>query len=129
MGLDSATSALLGAVIGGVIGVVGTALTAWTSARRERVAFERTTSQQHVDRLRETYDCALNVLFNMDRGGNPDRSTYGNVFARISLHGSTEVQRIVEAYLAAAPGERQIDMPHLIKKMKSHISELENAHP
>jgi gas vesicle protein len=127
MQLDSAASALIGAVIGGVIGVVGTAITAWTAARRERVSFERTKSQQHVDRVREAYDFALNVLFNMNRGGNPDRTSYGNVFARVSLHGSADVKRIVDAYIEAAPRERQIDLLGLIVAMKAHLSDLESA--
>ena len=128
MQLDSGTSALIGALIGGVIGVVGTAVTAWTTARRERVSFERAKSQQHVDRVRDVYDFALNVLFNMNRGGSPDRTSSGNVFARISLHGSPDVKQIVDEYLATAPQDRQIDLPRLIAAMKAHISELEGAH-
>ena len=128
MQLDSATSALIGAVIGGVIGVVGTAITAWTAARRERVSFVRTHSPQQIDRVRDAYDFALNVLFNMGRGGSPDRASYGNVFARVSLHGSSEVKRMVDAYLEA-PRERHIDLPRLIEAMKAHLLELESARP
>lgn len=129
MQFDSATSALIGAVVGGVIGVLGTAITALTAAHRERVSFERTHSQQYIDRVRDAYDFALNVLFNMDRGGSPDRASHGNVFARVSLHGSSEVKRIVDAYLRATPQERQIDLPRLIEAMKAHLSELESARP
>ena len=89
MQLDSATSALIGAVVGGLIGVVGTAITAWTTARRENVSFARANSQPHAERVGEAYDFILNVLFNMNRGGNPDRTSHGNVFVRASLYGST----------------------------------------
>ena len=127
MQLDSATSALLGAVIGGIIGVGGTVITAWAASRRELRAFRRARSQQHIDRVRETYELALNVFFNINRSGNPDRATYGDTFARVSLHGAPEVRHILDDYLAASPSDKKLDVQRIVQAMKTHLNELEGA--
>jgi hypothetical protein len=127
MPLDASTAGLVGAVIGGVIGTVGTLITAWATANREKTAFARAQSDQHLNRVREVYDYALNVLFNMERGGAPDRASLGTAFARVSLHGSSEVDRMVQAYVNAPAQQRQLDMNRLIAAMKSHLSELESS--
>jgi len=129
MHLASASSALIGAAVGSLLTLLGTVIAAWAAARRERLSFERVHSQQHIDRVRDGYDFALNVLFNMKRGGSPDRATHGNVFARISLLGSPEVRHIVAVYLEAAPQDRSIDLARLIEAMKSHLHELETDQP
>jgi hypothetical protein len=126
MQLDASTSGLIGAVIGGVIGTAGTLITAWTTARRERIAFDRSQAEQHLNRVREVYDHALNILFNMERGGMPDRASLGTAFARVSLHGSAEVDRIVQTYVNAPAQQRAIDMSRVIAAMKAHLSELES---
>jgi len=125
MSLDASTSGLIGAFIGGVIGTAGTLITAWTTARRERVAFDRSQAEQHLNRVRDVYDHALNILFNMERGGMPDRASLGTAFARVSLHGSPEVDRIVQTYVDAPPQQRALDMNRLIAAMKAHVSDLE----
>ena len=127
MPFDSATSALLGAVIGGVIGVIGTAIAAWATSSRERTAFVRTRSLQHTDLVRETYAFALNVFFNLDTGGMPDRATSGKMYADISLHGSPLVREILLTYLAAKPQERTIDMTRLREAMRAHLAELDGV--
>ncbi len=126
--IDAAFAALLGAVIGGVIGVIGTILTNQAAARRELASFKRASSRQHVDRLRSTYEFALNVLFNLERSGNPDWATYGDMFARVSLYGSEEVKRILDAYLKPHAKEAPFDIQCLIQAMKSHLEELERIH-
>lgn len=126
MQLDPAISALIGAVIGGVIGVIGTTITVWSASRRELKAYRRTKSQQHSDRIRETYEYALNVFFNLARDGSPDRATYGNMFAQLSLYGSREVKRILDNYLTAQTTDKHsIDLENLIQAMKKHLSEVE----
>ena len=126
MQLDPAISALLGALIGGVIGVVGTVLTAWFSSRRERTSFRRTTSLQHIDRVRDTYQHALNVLFNLTSGGNPDRATYGNLFAQVSLIGSLKVNDLLQAYLDLPLPRKPPDVTAFIRAMTEHLSDLQS---
>lgn len=118
--LDPAVSALVGAVIGGVIGVVGTVITAWATSRREHRAFLRTTSQQHSDLLRTTYEFALNVVFNMRRQASPDRATLGTTFAQVRLFGSTEVNELLDSYLDS-PGQSTLDLAALVDAMKQHL--------
>ena len=127
MTVDPAVSALVGAAIGGIVGVVGTVLTVWSASRRERQNFLRTASQQHADRVRTTYEHALNVFFNLNRGGSPDRATYGDLFARVALFGSPAVNDLMDAFLAAPVKDRQIDVDALVIAMKKHLSELEGV--
>lgn len=124
--LDPTISALAGALIGGVIGVVGTVLTAWFAASRERLAFRRSVSLQHCDRVREAYEHALNVLVNMSNGGNPDRTTYGNLFAQVALLGSPEVDSLIQNYLEQSQPRKAPDLPKIIAKMKTHMAALRN---
>ena len=124
MPIDSTVAALVGAAIGGVIGVVGTVITAWATSRRERTAFLRLSSQQNADRVRSTYELALNVLFNLNRGGGPDRATYGNLFAQVTLFGSAEVNGLLNTYLAMPTQERQADLSKFADAMKRHVESL-----
>ena len=127
MPIDSTVAALIGAAIGGVIGVVGTVITAWATSRRERNAFLRLSSQQNADRIRSAYEHALNVLFNLNRGGGPDRATYGNLFAQVALFGSAEVSAMLNAYLEMPAQDRQADLPKFIEAMKRHVEALDGA--
>ncbi len=108
---------------------MGTGVTVWAAARRERKSFERAQSEHHLDRVRDVYDYALNVIFNMERGGNPDRASLGTAFARVSLHGSADVDRIIRDYVLLSPQERKIDLPSLVSAMKKHLSQLEGRSP
>ena len=125
--IDPTAAALAGAVIGGVIGVLGTVITAWAASSRERKAFLRKASQQHAERVRGTYEFALNVLFNMNRDGSPDRATLGTVFAQISLFGSPEVNQMLASLLASSTNERMADLAALSEAMKRHLTEIEVA--
>ena len=125
--IDPAVTALVGVAIGGVIGVVGTVLTALATSGRERKAFLRSASQQHSDRVRSTYEHALNVLFNLNGGGSPDRTTYGNLVAQMALFGSPEVNRLLDAYLVLPLEGRQADLTAFTVAMKRHLENLDNV--
>ena len=127
MPIDSTVAALVGAAIGGVIGVVGTVITAWATSRRERNAFLRLSSQQNTDRIRSAYEHALSVLFNLNRGGSPSRETYGNLFAQVALFGSAEVRAMLNAYLEMPAQDRQVDLQKFIEAMKRHVETLDRT--
>ena len=124
MAIDPAVAALGGAAIGGAISVVTAVITAWCTAHRERKAFERAVSQQEVDRVRGTYEHALNAFFTLERGPTPDPAKFGDVLAQLSLFGSGPVNDIFNTFLDMTE-DRHVDLPALVGAMKDHISELE----
>lgn len=125
MNIDSGLSALLGATIGGIVGVIGTVISAWTASLRERRAFERANSQRHMDLVRETYQDALMVFFNMNRDGHPTREAYGTVYAQIALYGSSSVKQHLDEYLAVPHRQGKLDLDSIVNAMKRHLDELE----
>ena len=128
MPIDPTWSALIGAAIGGVIGVIGTLISVVAASRRELATFRRTSASEHIRSVREAYALTLNVLFNMNRGGAPDRATLGNVYAQVALAGSVTVRQLVEAYVTALPQEREkIDLQGVIDAMHEHIHSLERG--
>ncbi len=128
MNIDSTIAALLGATIGGVIGVIGTIITVVSTSRREFTSFRRSQLQQNFDWVSSAYEYALNVMFNIKRDGNPDRATYGNVFAQLSLFGSPEVKSLFDHYLALdSEKKKEFETQKLINAMKEHLHSLQNA--
>jgi hypothetical protein len=124
--LDPAVAALLGSVIGGIIGVCGTVVTAIATTRREFRAFQRTQSQQSFDRICAAYEYALNVFFNLKQSGSPDRASYGKMFAEVSLYGSSQVKALLDDYLARSPEDQaKFDVQQLIRLMKEHLESLQ----
>ncbi|MES2947157.1 MAG: hypothetical protein V4858_01315 [Pseudomonadota bacterium] len=122
--LDPTVSALVGAAIGGVIGVVGTVITAWATSKREYRTFLRATSQQHNERVRSTYEFALNVVFNMSKRASPDRGTLGTTFSQVRLFGSAEVNELLGSYLDS-PAQSTLDLSALVGAMKRHLLDLD----
>ena len=124
--ISSTNAALAGAIIGGVIGIISTLITTWATFNKESKLFKRNNLQKHLDEVLSTYSFALNVFFNMKRDGNPDRASYGDVYARISLYGSIEVRRIVQTIVDSAPDKkRDLDIDLIITAMKKHTDKLE----
>ena len=116
--IDPAILTLTGTAVGGIIGIAGLLMKVKADARHAK-------SQQRLDRIRSTYEFALNVVFNMQRSGNPDRTTYGDMFARVSLYGSPEVKRILDRFLAATPPDKAFDIRELSSAMKAHVDQIE----
>lgn len=74
----------------------------------------------------DAYEHALNVVMNMKRGAVPDKSTRGNVFAQISLRGSSRVKELVRQFLDLPETERPaFDIDLLISEMQRHLTRLE----
>ena len=117
--IDPVILTLSGTAIGGVIGIAGLLMKSKSDAKHAK-------AQQRIDRIRSTYEFTLNVVFNMQRDGNPDRTTYGDMFARVSLYGAPEVKRALDRYLAATPSDRKtFDIRELSSAMKAHVDQLE----
>lgn len=114
--LEPGILTLLATATGGGIGIAGLLLKSKTDARHAK-------SQQRLDRVRSTYEFALNVVFNLQRDGNPDRTTYGDMFARVSLYGSAEVKRVMDRYLAN-PTDKTFDIRELSAAMQTHLETL-----
>jgi len=126
MTIDSTTAALLGAIIGGLIGVIGTLISTWATFKHESKSFKRNSSRKHIDDVISVYSFSLNVLFNMKRDGHPDRATYGDVYAKVSLIGSNEVKALFNEIIAIPTDKRnEINMDKIINSMTHHIKELE----
>lgn len=126
MTIDSTTAALFGAIIGGLIGVIGTLITTWATFKQESKSFKRNNSQKHIDDVTSAYFFSLNVLFNIKRGGSPDRATYGDVYAKISLIGSDEVKLLINEIIALPDDKRkEINLDKIIESMTRHIKTLE----
>lgn len=113
--INSTTAALLGAIIGGIIGVIGTIITTWANFKKESQSFKRSNTQKHIEEVLSAYSFTLNVVFNLKREGNPDRASYGDAYARISLYGSDEVKRLLNQIIEL-PGDkkREIDLDRII---------------
>jgi hypothetical protein len=128
--INPTTAALLGACIGGVIGIIGTLITTWASFSKDTKAFKRSKSQKYIDEVLSAYSFALNVFFNVKRGGAPDRATYGDVYARLSLFGSAEVKRILNEIIKLSPDKNpDLDIDRLIIAMQAHVGQLETEAP
>jgi hypothetical protein len=126
MQIDAATAALLGILIGGIIGLVGTSITVTSSARLQVRAYNQANHQQKLERVIAAYEFALNVCFNLIRDGNPDRATFGAMFAQLSLHGSEKVKKIMEDYLELPTNQsKSLDIKRLYSAMAEHIADLE----
>jgi hypothetical protein len=126
MTIDSTAAALLGAIIGGLIGVVGTLISTWATFKQQTKSFNRNSIQKHIDDVISAYAFSLNVFFNIKRDGFPDRATYGDVYAKISLFGSDEVKSLVnEIIVLPSEKRKEINVDKLINSMTHHIKELE----
>jgi hypothetical protein len=124
--LDPGLAALIGALIGAGSSVVVQIIAAVITARHETRSYRRTLRKELIASVLDSYEYALNVIFNMQRGGGVERSTEGNVFAQISLRGSPLVKKLVEDFRELPIDERKsfkIDI--LIGAMQQHITQLE----
>jgi phage-related protein len=105
--ISSTTAAILGTIIGGIIGVLGTIITTWATFEKESKSFNRNISQKHIEEVLSVYSFALNVFFNLKSGGIPDRSTNGEVYARISLYGSVKVKNILNEIIQISQNKKK----------------------
>ena len=127
MAIDATSAALLGALIGGASGIIGTIITVIYSGRREVKSFERLHTKEHFERVCSAYEFALNIFFNFRRGGgNPDRASYGDMFAHISLYGSPEVRALLEAWLSGPQNLENLEIEKIIAAMQAHLASLKN---
>ena len=127
MSIDPTVTGLVGTLIGASVGIVGSVVAAWSSLRRERETFLRGASLQHIDRVRATYENALNLLFKTTHGESPSRESFGSLVARVSLFGSSEVQSRLNAFLGPDSENRHSDFERLVSAMKIHLSALESS--
>ncbi len=126
--IDPGMAALFGAAIGAGASVIVQIIGAFVTSEHEVKRFQREIIKQQVVTLSETYELALNIIYNMKRNGNPDRSTRGSVFAQISLVGSPAVISLVNEFLEInSESQKKFDLNQLVKAMKEHISEVENG--
>ena len=124
--INAATSALVGACVGGLVALIGVLLNLLANAARDRKSFERQKRLRNLEQISDSYQFALNVIFNVQRGGSPDRSTRGNVFGQISLFGSDRVRSLCENFLAmSADEQKEFDLDALSAAMRSHLMTLE----
>lgn len=124
--LSSTTAALLGAIIGGVIGIVGTLITTWAAFEKETKAFRRASSQKHIDDVISAYQTLLRIIFTMKRELGIAEDAYNGVFAEISLVGSDEVKSILNDIIKLPHNQRKtIDTDKAIAAMQKHIKSLQ----
>jgi gas vesicle protein len=125
--LDPGLAALIGAFIGAGSSVIVQIIAAFVTARHETRSFRRNLRKETIASITDAYEYALNVIFNMQSGGGPDRTTQGNVFAQISLRGSSQVKTLVSKFKELPPAERaSFKTEELIKAMQEHIAQLES---
>ncbi len=125
--LDPGVAALLGALVGAGSSVIVQIVAAFVTASHETRTFRRTLRKETIASVADAYEHALNVLFNMRRGGAPDRATYGAVFAQLSLRGSTEVKSLMEEFQNLSSQDRTgFDIDKMIKAMQAHLEQLEH---
>ena len=125
--INAATSALVGAIVGGLVALIGVLLNLWAAKSREAKSFERTKRLRMIEQTADSYQYALNVIYNLKRGGMPDRSTRGNVFGQMSLFACGSVRAISDDFLKMSDDEQKtFDLDPLIKEMRSHLDQLES---
>lgn len=126
--IDPTVAALLGSAVGAVTAIVGTVIAAVTANARERRAYIRTLDAAQAERVRETYQLAINVVSLMIRGGAPTADSYGANVAQIALFGSDEVRRLVTSFLGKPPNERAAArIEPMVDAMKTHLASLEQG--
>ena len=117
--LDPGFAGLYGALIGAGSAVTVQIIAAIVTARHETRSFRRTLRKETMASVADAYEHALNVVMNMKRGAVPDKSTRGNVFAQISLRGSSRVKELVRQFLDLPETERPaFDIDLLISEMQ-----------
>ncbi len=127
MNVNSTIAALLGSLIGGVIGIIGTIITIWATFEKESKSFRRNHIQKHVEEIISAYSFALNVFFNLKRNGQPDRASYGEVYVKLSLLGSDKVKSILNEIIQLPPDKKaDLDIERIIAAMQDHIKELKS---
>jgi gas vesicle protein len=125
--LDPGSAALMGALIGAGSSVIVQIIAAFVTAQHETRSFRRTLRKETIASVTDAYEYALNVIFNMQSGGAADRTIQGNVFAQISLRGSSQVKTLVSQFRELPPTERaSFKIEELIKAMQEHIAQLES---
>lgn len=124
--LDPGVAGLYGALIGAGSAVTVQMIAAIVTARHETRSFRRTLRKESLASVADAYEHALNVVMNMQRGGHPEKTTRGNVFAQISLRGSPRVKELVCHFLDLPDAEKPaFDIELLIKEMQWHLAQLE----
>lgn len=124
--LDPGVAGLYGALIGAGSAVIVQIIAAIVTARHETRSFRRTLRKESLASVADAYEHALNVVMNMQRGGHPERTTLGNVFAQISLRGSPRIKELVCQFIDLPENEKSaFDIDLLIKEMQWHLARLE----
>jgi hypothetical protein len=126
--LDPGFAALLGALIGSCSSIVTQIIVASITANNNTKSFRREQKKEEIASITNAYEYALNIIFNIQRGQTPDFATIGNMFAQISLRGSSEVKDCVYGFQSLPALERQsFNIDELIDAMQKHIIQLEQS--
>ena len=126
--IDPGLSTLFGAFIGAGASVLVQIVAAIVAARAMRIEHRRSARGSELASVSDAYEHALNVIFNMMRGSQPDRATHGHVFAQISLRGSPQVRELILAFLDLERAEMAgFDPNPVIEAMKRHVEKLESG--
>lgn len=123
--MSSTTAVLLGTAIGSLIGFIGTLISTLAMFKKETRLFRRNLSQKHVEEVGDTYSFFLNVIFNMKRGLKPDPNSYGDLYSRILLYGSSELKEFMKNLVSLPrPEISDKDVDSIIEAMQRHLKEL-----
>lgn len=126
--IDPGTAALLGAAVGAGSSVIVQIVAAFVTARHETRTFRRALYKETIACVADAYEHALNVFFNMRSGATPDRTTYGKVYAQLSLRGSSDVKLLMDQFQSLLPEDRaSFNVEQMVATMRSHIDLLEKA--
>ena len=124
--LDPGLAALIGALVGAGSAVVVQVIAAIITAQHNTRSYRRTLRKEIIASVADAYEHALNVFVNIKSGATPDKSTFGKVFAQISLRGSPAVNKLLNEFQMLSVSEKSnLDINPIINAMQEHLAKLE----